>query len=58
MIKHEMMDMKTGAIIQTSKVPVICEKIRYYRKKKGLEQKQLGAMVGVLRSIKRTDFTP
>lgn len=47
MIKHEMMDMKTGAIIQASKVPVICEKIRYYRKKKGLEQKQLGAMVGV-----------
>lgn len=47
MIKHEMIDMKTGAIIQSTNVPVICQKIRYYRKKKGLEQKQLGAMVGV-----------
>ena len=47
MIKHEMIDMKTGAVIQSSSVPVICQKIRYYRKKKGLEQKQLGAMVGV-----------
>ncbi len=47
MIKHEMIDMKTGAIIKTSDVPVICQKIRYYRKKKGLEQKQLGALVGV-----------
>ena len=47
MIKHEMIDMKTGAVIQSSTIPVICQKIRYYRKKKGLEQKQLGAMVGV-----------
>jgi Predicted transcriptional regulator len=47
MIKHEMIDMKTGAIIQSTNIPVICQKIRYYRKKKGLEQKQLGAMVGV-----------
>ena len=47
MIKHEMIDMKTGAVIQSSAIPVICQKIRYYRKKKGLEQKQLGAMVGV-----------
>lgn len=47
MIKHEMIDMKTGAIIQSTSIPVICQKIRYYRKKKGLEQKQLGALVGV-----------
>ena len=47
MIKHEMIDMKTGAIIQSTKVPIICQKIRYYRIKRGLEQKQLGAMVGI-----------
>lgn len=47
MLKHEMIDMKTGAIIKSSNVPVICQQIRYYRKKKGIEQKQLGAMVGV-----------
>ena len=47
MVKHEMIDMKTGAIIQSTKVPVICQKIRYYRIKRGLEQKQLGAMVGI-----------
>ena len=47
MIKHEMIDMKTGAIIQSTKVPVICQNIRYYRIKRGLEQKQLGAMVGI-----------
>lgn len=47
MVKHEMIDMKTGAIIQSTKVPVICQNIRYYRIKKGLEQKQLGAMVGI-----------
>ena len=47
MIKHEMIDMKTGALIQSSTIPIICQKIRYYRKMKGLEQKQLGAMVGV-----------
>ena len=47
MIKHEMIDMKTGAIIQSTKVPVICQNIRYYRIKRGLVQKQLGAMVGI-----------
>lgn len=45
--KHQMIDMKTGKPIEASKVPVICENIRYYRKRKELEQKQLAAKLGI-----------
>ena len=39
-------DMKTGERVAQPAVPVICERIRFYRKQTGMEQKAFGEMIG------------
>ena len=38
----------TMTMAKKKEIPAICQRIRYYRKKCGLEQKQLGAKIGVI----------
>ena len=40
-------DMKTGKPVETPVLPIICERIRYYRESRGIEQKALAKAVGV-----------
>ena len=40
-------DIRTGAAAAASAVPVVCERIRFYRKRLGLEGKALAAALGV-----------
>lgn len=40
-------DFKTGNEVHKSTIPVVCERIRYYREKMGVERKSLAAMLGV-----------
>ena len=39
-------DMKTGSFLQPT-LPVVCARIKYYRTKQGMEQKQLAELIGV-----------
>ena len=39
-------DMRTGEAVKQPAIPVICERIRHYRKQKGLEQKAFGERIG------------
>ena len=43
----KMVNMKTGELEGRSALPVICERIRYYRERAGLEQKALAKLAGV-----------
>lgn len=45
--KEHIIDMKTGEFAEKTKIPVICEKIRYYREKIGIEQKELALKIGI-----------
>ena len=40
-------DMKTGKPVERPTLPVICERIRYYRELVGMEQKELARRIGV-----------
>lgn len=40
-------DMKTGKPVERPTLPVICERIRYYRERIGMEQKELARQIGV-----------
>lgn len=40
-------DMKTGCPIQKPVLPVVCDRIRFYREQAGLEQKALAAKIGI-----------
>ena len=40
-------DLRTGRQTGVGSVPLICERIRFYREKKGIEQKALAKAVGV-----------
>lgn len=42
-----LIDMKTGQPIELPTLPVICERIRYYRTRMGMEQKALAEKIGV-----------
>lgn len=42
-----LIDMKTGQPIELPTLPVICERIRFYRTRTGMEQKALAEKVGV-----------
>ncbi len=41
------LNVKTGEWDNVPEIPMICNKIKYYRNKKGLEQKALGALLGI-----------
>lgn len=43
----KVIDMKTGKVVEKRSLPVICERIRFYREKAGMEQKQLAKLIGV-----------
>ena len=45
--KSGLIDMRTGEAASAPTIPVICERIRYYRKQRNLMQKELGARIGV-----------
>lgn len=45
--KGNVIDMKTGEPVKTPVLPVICERIRHYRERTGLEQKALAEKAGV-----------
>ena len=40
-------DMKTGKTVEKMVLPVLCERIRFYREKAGIEQKSLARQIGV-----------
>ena len=40
-------DMKTGKAVKRSTLPVLCERIRFYRERAGMEQKMLAKLIGV-----------
>jgi len=40
-------DMKTGEPVKKADIPIICERIRYYRKRMKLEQKEFAEKIGV-----------
>ena len=40
-------DMKTKKPIEKEKLPIICERVRYYRELAGMEQKELAAKLGI-----------
>lgn len=40
-------DMKTGMPVSPPPIPVICERIRYFRELAGIEQKELGKRIGI-----------
>ena len=44
----QFINLSTGEPDRQVSLPIICERIRYYRKKAGLEQKELGEKVGAL----------
>ena len=45
--ESRVIDMHTGKPVPAEKKPMICDRIRHYREKLGMEQKALAAMVGV-----------
>ena len=46
--RSALIDMNTMETLQKKQVPVICRRIRYYREKLGIEQKELGARLNVI----------
>ena len=40
-------DMKTGKAVKRSTLPVLCERIRFYRERAGMEQKMLAKLIDV-----------
>ncbi len=46
-VETNIVDFKTGKNIKRDSKPVICERIRYYREKKGIEQKALSLSLGL-----------
>ena len=40
-------DLKTGKLVEKPKIPVICERIQYFRNRAGIEQKELAARIGI-----------
>lgn len=45
--KGNVLDMKTGKPIEKPVLPVICERIKFYREQRGLEQKEFARMIGI-----------
>ena len=43
----KIIDIKTGKNINESGIPVICEKIKYYRESLRMEQKELARVLGI-----------
>lgn len=44
--KGSVIDMKTGELVNQPVIPIICERIRFYRKQNGMEQKAFGELIG------------
>ena len=40
-------DMKTGKTVKKPALPVVCERVRFFRERMGIEQKELAKMIGV-----------
>lgn len=43
----KVIDMKTGQPVEKPSIPIICERIRYYRELMGMEQKELARLLGI-----------
>lgn len=43
----KVIDMKTGKPVEKPSIPIICERIRYYRELMGMEQKELARLLGI-----------
>ena len=39
--------MKTGKPVEKPTLPIVCERVRFYRERMGIEQKELARMIGV-----------
>ena len=45
-VKGKVIDMKTGEFTEQAALPLICERIRYYRRLQGMEQKAFAEKIG------------
>lgn len=45
--KGTVINMKTGKLVETPVLPVICERIRHFRELRGLEQKEIAKKIGI-----------
>ena len=45
-VKGKVIDMKTGEFTEQAALPLICERIRYYRRLQGMEQKTFAEKIG------------
>ena len=45
-VKGKVIDMKTGELTEQAALPLICERIRYYRRLQGMEQKVFAEKIG------------
>ena len=43
----KVIDMKTGKPVEKPSIPIICERIKYYRELMGMEQKELARLLGI-----------
>ncbi len=46
-LSNNVIDMKTGKPAEVPSVPAICRRIRHFREKRNMEQKELGAILGI-----------
>lgn len=44
---RRIVDLKTGKTVEKPSLPIVCERIRFYREKAGMEQKALAKEIGV-----------
>ena len=44
--KGNVIDMKTGERVEQPSLPIICDRIRFYRKNQGMEQKAFAEKIG------------
>lgn len=43
----KVIDMKTGKAVERTALPLLCERIRYFREREGMEQKTLAKLIGI-----------
>ena len=48
--KGNVIDLKTGKPVELPALPIICERIHYYRDRMGMEQKTLAGLIGVTKN--------
>ena len=49
--KGNVIDMKTGERIEQTSLPIVCDRIRFYRKSRGMEQKAFAEKIGTQANV-------